>query len=79
MDYYFAVTPSEALVSQYPLYNPRPDLNYGINIEFTHFVRRWTLGLNLGAKFYGKEVTNSPTVNKNVEFRSTFGILYKIF
>lgn len=79
VDYYFGVTPNEALSSQYSFYNPKADLNYGINVEFTHFIRRWTIGLNLGAKFYGKEVYNSPTVNKNVEFRSTFGILYKIF
>lgn len=78
VEYYFGVKPSES-ASGLPVFKGESTLNYGSVLEVHHFDDRWTYISVLGAKFFGKEVYNSPTMTKKHEIRLILGALYKIF
>jgi hypothetical protein len=78
VDYYFGVTPQET-VSGLPAYSATHTFNYGTMFEVMHFVNKWTYVLDVGAKFYGKEVYQSPTVINKTELRFIASVLYKVF
>jgi hypothetical protein len=78
VDYYFGVKADEA-VSGFPIYKGTNTINYGTVFEVQHYVERWTFVGDIGAKFYGDEVTNSPTVSKKTEFKLILSALYKVF
>lgn len=79
MNYYFGVTNDEASRALIPAYQPKNTFNSGFMFELTHYAGKWTFLVSTGAKLYGKEVYKSPTVNKEVEGRFIFSILYKVF
>ncbi len=78
VDYYFGVEERE-VGSGFSTYKGKRAINYGTFTEISHFNGRWTYMAGLGAKFYGREVSNSPTVVRKNELRGVFTVLYKIF
>ena len=79
VNYYFGVTPTEAASSTFSAYKTDETINYAAMVEVIHYVDKWTFVLNTGMKFYGKEVTDSPTVNRDEEMRFVASVLYKFF
>jgi hypothetical protein len=79
VDYYFGVRPEESKVSRFRNHRGTHTMNYGAMFETMHFVKKWTFVNTVGAKFYGEEVYNSPTVTKKVEWRFILSALYKVF
>ena len=73
------MTPNEASNSTLPVYKTDETVNYAAMVEVIHYVDKWTFVLNTGMKFYGKEVTHSPTVNRDEEMRFVASVLYKFF
>ena len=78
VDYYFGVKSSESS-SGLPVYKGNSTMNYGSVVEVHHYDERWTYITAVGAKFFGKEVYNSPTMAKKHEVRLILSALYKIF
>jgi hypothetical protein len=78
VNYYFGVEERE-IGSGFSSYKGKRTINYGTLTEISYFSGRWTYTTGLGAKFYGKEVSNSPTVVRTYELRGLFTVLYKIF
>lgn len=77
--YYYGVKPEEAARSPFAEYKPSYTFNYGAMLETNYFVDRWTYVFATGVKMYGKEVFQSPTVDKQQEWRFIFSVLYKVF
>jgi outer membrane protein len=79
VNYYFGVQPSESLSSALATYKGTHTINYGTMMEVIHYVDNWTFLGTAGVKHYGNEVSDSPTVTKNNEFRFITSVLYKFF
>lgn len=67
VDYYFGLSPNKL----------NQAVNYGTVFEIMHFKGRWTYLLNLGVKFYGREVYSSPSVVRANEIQVVTSLLYK--
>lgn len=67
VDYYFGLSPNKL----------NQAVNYGTVFEIMHFKGRWTYLLNLGVKFYGREVSSSPSVVRANEIQLVTSLLYK--
>lgn len=78
VEYYFGVKPEE-VSPIFKLYKGKSTFNYGGMFEVNHFVERWTFAISTGAKFYGKEVFQSPTVTRQKEIRFIATVMYKVF
>ncbi len=78
VNFYFGVRPHETGTG-FPVYETKHTINYGTLFEMIHFVDKWTYVMDVGMKFYGKEVHNSPTVVRKNEVRFIASVIYKFF
>ncbi|MBC7427604.1 MAG: MipA/OmpV family protein [Bacteriovorax sp.] len=79
VNYYFGVKNEEVSPSGFKYYEGTNTLNYGTMFETIHYHGKWTFVGNVGVKFYGNEVSNSPTVVRDKEVRFITSVLYKFF
>lgn len=75
VDYYFGNSENKNLNA----YKGKATFNHGIMLEVTHYVKDWTYVIDLGFKKYSSEVSRSPTVKRNLEFRFITSFLFNVF
>lgn len=78
VDYYFGVNDEEAPYVGGP-YAPSEAKNYGAEIRTTILYKKLQFETNLGVKYYGDSVVNSPLAVRNHELRFFTGFLYNFF
>ncbi len=75
VDYYFGVTSGESSTVM-PAYMGKTTLNFSARLAYKNqFSKYAAFLLWVGEKYYGRGVTDSPTVGKNWEFTTGFGFL----
>jgi len=78
VNYYYGVKANETSTNR-PLYNPKGTVNYTVELRFIQTSGNAKYILIPMYKNYGKEVARSPVVERDEEFRLTFGVLWKLF
>ena len=77
-DYYFGI-PENAVNDKVSFYKGSSAVNWGYSIRGTYKEKKNEYAIEVGHKFYGKEVYNSPIASRKNEFRLNLVYLRSIF
>jgi outer membrane scaffolding protein for murein synthesis (MipA/OmpV family) len=80
--YYYGINETDVMNSQHfsATYSPKETTNYETMLIYgMKLSNKWRFSGWLGAKQFGKEISNSPTVKTATRFYAGIGWLYKLF